>query len=229
MRLYNRLDFAFHVNWHSAGQWLLYPEGWQTGTPTADDPIYFALSGNLDNPAIEDFHPGLSSDVLYVTNGETTDFAHAQRGTLAWTPELSEGLRGLRVRVPGRRGPRPGRVRAEPSVRARRRQVGEGPGRPGLAPRDRHEAVLLEERRHVQDRGPRRELHVRGLLRRSAGGPRPRQEGAPERRSQVPDQRRQGAERQRQQVQGRRPLRRDRGLLPGHAAAGSGEPSPATR
>jgi Zinc carboxypeptidase len=92
--LYNRVDFAFHVNWHSAGQWLLYAEGWQTATPTADDPIYFALSGNLDNPAIEDFHPGLSSDVLYVTNGETTDFAHSQRGTLAWTPELSEGCPG---------------------------------------------------------------------------------------------------------------------------------------
>ena len=92
--LYDRVDFAFHVNWHSAGQWLLYPEGWQTATPTADDPIYFALSGNLDNPAIEDFQPGLSSDVLYVTNGETTDFAHSQRGTLAWTPELSEGCTG---------------------------------------------------------------------------------------------------------------------------------------
>jgi Zinc carboxypeptidase len=92
--LYDRVDFAFHVNWHSAGQWLLYPEGWQIGTPTADDPIYFALSGNLDNPAIEDFQPGLSSDVLYVTNGETTDFAHSQRGTLAWTPELSEGCPG---------------------------------------------------------------------------------------------------------------------------------------
>ena len=94
MRLYKRVDFVFHVNWHSAGQWLLYPEGWQTGTPTADDPIYFALSGNLDNPAIEDFHPGLSSDVLYVTNGETTDFAHSQNGALAWTPELSEGCEG---------------------------------------------------------------------------------------------------------------------------------------
>jgi Zinc carboxypeptidase len=92
--LYNRVDFAFHVNYHSAGQWLLYPEGWQIGAPTADDPIYFALSGNLDNPAIEDFQPGLSSDVLYVTNGETTDFAHSRRGTLAWTPELSEGCTG---------------------------------------------------------------------------------------------------------------------------------------
>jgi hypothetical protein len=92
--LLDKIGFAFQVNYHSNGQWLLYAEGWQIGTPTADDPIYYAMSGNLDNPAIEDFHPGLSSDVLYVTNGETTDYAHATTGTLAWTPELSEGCTG---------------------------------------------------------------------------------------------------------------------------------------
>ena len=92
--LLDRVGFSFQVNYHSNGQWLLYPEGWQIGTATADDPIYYAMSGNLDKPAIKDFHPGLSSDVLYVTNGETTDYAHASRGTLAWTPELSEGCDG---------------------------------------------------------------------------------------------------------------------------------------
>src|SRR5919197_1366357 len=81
--LLDRIKFKFQVNYHSNGQWLLYPDGWQVGTPTADDPIYFALSGNLDKPAIADFHPGLSSDVLYVTNGETNDYAHATDGTLA--------------------------------------------------------------------------------------------------------------------------------------------------
>ena len=50
MSLYDRVDFVFHVNWHSVGQWLLYAEGWQIATPTADDPIYFALSGNLRQP-----------------------------------------------------------------------------------------------------------------------------------------------------------------------------------
>ncbi len=92
--LLDRIGFEFQVNWHSAGQWLLYAEGWQVGTATADDPIYYALSGNLDDPAISEFHPGLSSDVLYVTNGETTDYAHAETGALAWTPELSEGCPG---------------------------------------------------------------------------------------------------------------------------------------
>ncbi|HKQ00239.1 MAG TPA: M14 family zinc carboxypeptidase [Actinomycetes bacterium] len=92
--LLDRIGFAFQVNYHSNGQWLLYAEGWQTSTPTADDPIYYAMSGNLDDPAIAQFHPGLSSDVLYVTNGETTDYAHATTGALAWTPELSAGCDG---------------------------------------------------------------------------------------------------------------------------------------
>ena len=89
--LLDSVDFSFQVNYHSYGEWLLYAEGWQIATPTADDPIYFALSGNRDDPAIEGYVPGLSSDVLYVTNGETTDYAHAARGTLAWTPELAPG------------------------------------------------------------------------------------------------------------------------------------------
>src|SRR5580765_147942 len=92
--LLDRIGFAFQVNYHSNGQWLLYAEGWQTSTPTADDPIYYAMPGNLDHPAIDEFHPGLSSDVLYVTNGETTDYAHGVTGALAWTPELSEGCEG---------------------------------------------------------------------------------------------------------------------------------------
>ncbi len=92
--LLDRIGFAFQVNYHSAGEWLLYAEGWQVATPTADDPIYYALSGNLDTPAIAGYHPGLSSDVLYVTNGETTDYAHGGTGALAWTPELSEGCEG---------------------------------------------------------------------------------------------------------------------------------------
>ena len=92
--LLGRVDFEFQVNYHSAGEWLLYPDGWQVSQPTADDPIYYALSGNLDEPAIPGFHPGLSADVLYVTNGEMTDFAHSSSGALAWTPELSEGCPG---------------------------------------------------------------------------------------------------------------------------------------
>ena len=115
--LLDRIGFAFQVNYHSAGQWLLYAEGWQTGTPTADDPIYYALSGNLDDPAIADFHPGLSSDVLYVTNGETTDYAHVSTRHAGLDAGAVRGLRRLRLRLPRRRGAGAGRVRAQPALR----------------------------------------------------------------------------------------------------------------
>ena len=91
--LMTRVRFSFQVNYHSYGPFLLYPAGWQIGTPTADDPIYYALSGNIDNPAIPRSKAGLSSDVLYVTNGEMNDWAQTT-GTLAWTPELNEGCTG---------------------------------------------------------------------------------------------------------------------------------------
>ncbi|MFI6095706.1 M14 family zinc carboxypeptidase [Lentzea sp. NPDC051213] len=92
--LLNRIKPKFQSNWHSAGQWILYPQGWQTGSPEADNPIYVALAGTDAKPAIAGFDPGISSDELYVTNGETTDYADARNGTVAFVPELSEGCEG---------------------------------------------------------------------------------------------------------------------------------------
>jgi hypothetical protein len=89
MGLYDDVDFRFHVNYHSFGELLLYTFGHQVNTPSADDPIYVALSGTDDKPAIDGYNPGVGAD-LYTTNGETTDFAHTN-GTLAWTPELGDG------------------------------------------------------------------------------------------------------------------------------------------
>ncbi len=92
--LLDRIKPKFQSNWHSAGQWILYPQGWQTGSPEADNPIYVALAGTDANPAIEGFDPGISSDELYVTNGDTNDYADARNGTVSFTPELSEGCDG---------------------------------------------------------------------------------------------------------------------------------------
>ncbi|MFS8104126.1 M14 family metallopeptidase [Lentzea alba] len=92
--LLDRIKPKFQSNWHSAGQWILYPQGWQTGSPEADNPIYVALAGTDAKPAIPGFDPGISSDELYVTNGETTDYADVRNGTVSFTPELSEGCDG---------------------------------------------------------------------------------------------------------------------------------------
>jgi hypothetical protein len=93
MSLMERVDFRFAISYHSFGPLLLYPQGWQVQTPSADDPIYVALTGDDDDPAVPGFNPGVSAD-LYTTNGEFTDWAHATQGALAWTPELNEGCEG---------------------------------------------------------------------------------------------------------------------------------------
>jgi hypothetical protein len=92
--LIGRIKPKFQSNLHSFGQWLLYPQGWQVGTLDADNPQYVALGGTDAKPAIPGFNPGQSADTLYVTNGETTDYADTTAGTVAYTPELGEGVEG---------------------------------------------------------------------------------------------------------------------------------------
>jgi hypothetical protein len=92
--LIKKVEPRFQSNFHSNGEWLLYPQGWQVGTLDADYPIYTALGGLDADPAIPGFNPGQSADTLYVTNGETTDYADTTAGTVAYTPELGEGIPG---------------------------------------------------------------------------------------------------------------------------------------
>ncbi len=93
MNLLSKSKAEFLVNYHSYGPLLLSTFGWELQEPSADDPIYIALQGTDAKPAIDGFDPGVGGD-LYITNGETTDYAHAVNGTLAWTPELEEGCDG---------------------------------------------------------------------------------------------------------------------------------------
>ena len=55
--LIDRIKPKFQSNLHSFGEWLLYPQGWQTGTLDADNPIYAALGGTDANPAIAGLRP----------------------------------------------------------------------------------------------------------------------------------------------------------------------------
>jgi len=93
MALFDLANFRFAISYHSFGNLLLYPQGWQVQTPSADDPIYVALTGTDADPAVPGYDPGPAAD-LYITNGEFTDWAHATQGVLAWTPELAQGCPG---------------------------------------------------------------------------------------------------------------------------------------
>jgi hypothetical protein len=91
--LLKRVGFEMQLNYHSYGPLLLYPIGFQVATETADNPIYEALSGTDEKPAVPGYDPDLGAE-LYTTNGDTNDQAHFQYGTLSWTPELNEGCDG---------------------------------------------------------------------------------------------------------------------------------------
>jgi hypothetical protein len=83
---------AYHISYHSFGELLLYPFGFQVNTPSADDPIFVAWAGTDKKPAVTGYDPGVGAD-LYTTNGEQTDHAYSEYGSLAITPELGEGNR----------------------------------------------------------------------------------------------------------------------------------------
>ena len=93
MGLFDQADIRFNLSYHSYGPLLLYSQGWQLQTPSADDPIFVALTGTDEDPAVPGFDPGVGAD-LYITNGEFNDWAHSRRHSLGWTPELEEGCEG---------------------------------------------------------------------------------------------------------------------------------------
>ncbi|CAA9516552.1 MAG: putative zinc-binding carboxypeptidase [uncultured Solirubrobacteraceae bacterium] len=90
--LMNRLKAKFMIDYHSHGELILYPEGWQVETRATDDPIMEALAGrDENNPAIPGYDPDLSAE-LYTVNGDITDDALHVDGTQAYTVELTAGF-----------------------------------------------------------------------------------------------------------------------------------------
>ena len=167
-----------------------------------------ALDGPI--PAIPGFNPGQSADTLYVTNGETTDYADTNAGTVAYTPELGEGSAGRGLRVPRRRGADPGGVREDARLPPGPGQVGGASRESGLAGRASTSSRSTSTRTRSIRRTGRQSLfdfkfdvsygdpqEVRVLAKRSLGAV----------TLQLPDQRRRGPERADQRVERRRALR----------------------
>ena len=134
-------------------------------------------------------------------------------------------VRWLRVRLPRRRRPRAGGVRAESPVRTLGCTLRRGSGRPEVGPRHDDEAVLPPERRHLQGGPAGRELHVRDVVRRPATGAGAREAEPRSGDAEVPRERWGGAQRAHRRMGGRRSLRRPRLLLPRRARRGHGHGS----
>ena len=96
VRLIRLKKFKYSVSYHSYGNLILYPIGWQVNTPSLDDPIFIAQSGTDDNPAIHDsinnigYDPGVAAD-LYITNGDYTEWAYNVANIPSYTVELTDG------------------------------------------------------------------------------------------------------------------------------------------
>ena len=84
--LFAEINPVFQKNDHTAASLLLYPQGVQQDTPSADHEIFTALAGDPYKPAIPGFIPELSA-ALYITNGDFTDWAYNTQDTLSFTPE----------------------------------------------------------------------------------------------------------------------------------------------
>ena len=84
--LFDEIHPVFQKNDHTAAELLLYPQGFQQDTHSADHEIFTALAGDPFKPGIEGFLPELAAG-LYITNGDFTDWAYNTKGTLSYTPE----------------------------------------------------------------------------------------------------------------------------------------------
>ncbi|MGE5601559.1 MAG: M14 family zinc carboxypeptidase, partial [Nitrososphaerales archaeon] len=89
-------NFKFVLSYHTYGDLILYPWGWQVQTPSLDDPIFVAQAGTDANPAVYDtlaghgYDPGVGAD-LYTTNGEFTDWTYGSLGIPSQTIEVTDG------------------------------------------------------------------------------------------------------------------------------------------
>ena len=89
-------DFTFVISYHTHGNLILYPWGWQVKTTSLDDPIFLAQAGTDETPAIFDslagvgYDPGVGAD-LYITNGDFTDWTYGELGIPSHTVEFTTG------------------------------------------------------------------------------------------------------------------------------------------
>ena len=92
----HKMKFRFAISYHTYGNLVLYPWGWQFKTPSFDDPIFLAQAGTDANPAIYDtlndigYDPGVGAD-LYITNGDFTDWSYSEAGVPSHTVEFTDG------------------------------------------------------------------------------------------------------------------------------------------
>ena len=209
INLVRRIDPVLTDSYHSYGPLLLYPEGWQVQTPARDLPVYLALSGNDEEPAVEGTDPDVSAE-LYTTNGEFTDWAHHEQDVLAWTSELNEGCEGCGFVFPDDEGLVQHEFEINLPFAIDMARSAADPAKPKSHLGNRTEPFYLsltERGPHVLEQSPGG-LPLQRLLRRSAAGRGARPQQRSRRHAQLPDQRRAHAQGRHPALERWRDLRR---------------------
>ena len=153
-----RVGFEFQINYHSAAELLLYPRlaGQRRTRPTTRSTGRWpAPTTTRRSRATRRRRPGLRPRrlaELYIDQRRDDRRRATQRTARSRsTPEMDvadpdRGGGDSGLRLPGLRGRPRGRVREEPPVRARPRQVRRRPGQPGLAPGQRRRPTSSRRR-----------------------------------------------------------------------------------
>ena len=199
--LFAEIHPVFQKNDHTAAELLLYPQGFQQDTPTADHEIFTALAGDPFKPGIEGFLPELWRGPL-----------HHQRRLHRLGLLDPEARCPTRPRAPRPRTPTsPASSTRTPSSRSSRssgatcRSRSTSPSRPTTRPSPTRTSATRPTTSTV-DSFPY-------VLRRPAAGPGDRQAQARRRHDEVQHQRRPDDDRPDQGVHGRRALLQERRRL----------------
>ena len=83
------------MNYHSYGEWLIYPYGYEYNTYTPDQSTFVAWSAVMT--AENGYYPGTAPECLYTVNGEQNDWMYGgngEQGIMAFTPEVGTSFWG---------------------------------------------------------------------------------------------------------------------------------------
>ncbi|MEN8207727.1 MAG: M14 family metallopeptidase, partial [Candidatus Fermentibacteria bacterium] len=81
------------MNYHSYGQWLIYPYGYENNTYTPDQSTFLEWSAVMT--AQNGYFPGTAPECLYTVNGEQNDWMYGgngEQGIMSFTPEVGTGF-----------------------------------------------------------------------------------------------------------------------------------------
>ena len=81
-------DFPIAFNYHSYGNLLIYPFGYEYENQAPQDDVDIMIEYGEDMVQYNNYALGTGPDLLYTVNGEACDWMYGEHGIYAYTPEI---------------------------------------------------------------------------------------------------------------------------------------------